>query len=308
MMFLVLVHLVEVGSAESGEIADSLGFNRKYISLVLCRCFRRGFVSRTPYRRGRKRGYIYRCTEKGAKWISHKFSSKETAGVPPKPEKETAKVPVPVFVAVRPKSLFDEPLRFLMNSYSLWMTQDALLRKSSASAVRRMAMLKMCTDAREESEAWFLLDMSENKRRMKNEKQLLAEVAKEYQELFSDSLRLYAPTRAASTGAAVSQRRTLLKARLKAGMTGPESGIKEISSWQESSKTEAAKKEPLPKVSSENSDLDRWWNNLPTVPLELPESLFPRNNPNMLQAALDAGFPACASRKNPRNFAIGRLI
>lgn len=285
-MLIVLAHFAEVGSAESGEIADKLRFNRKYVSLVLCRCFRRGFVSRTAYRRGRERGYVYKLTEKGAQWILRKSSSKETVPVvPPKPEKEFVKVPVPVIVYERPKSLFDESLLgFLRDSYNLRMTQDALRARS-------ISALEMCVDRRqEESEAWFLLDMSEKKSGKKDE-ELLAKVAKGYQKLFSDLLRSLAPTRARSTGAAVSQSSLLLRARLEAGRTGPESGIRDISSWQESSKTEGAKKEPLPNVSSENSDLDRWWNNLPTVPSKLPKSLFPGNTPNILQCALDTGFP-----------------
>jgi DNA-binding MarR family transcriptional regulator len=300
MMLIVLVHLAEVGSAESGEVADSLGFNRKYISVVLSRCSRRRFVSRTAYRRGRERGYIYKLNEKGAQWILHKSSPKETVpDVRPKPEKEFVKVLVPVIVE-RPKSLFDEPLfRLLMDSYNLRMTQDGLQSKSCGPTVPSMYALKMRAERRqEESEAGFLLYMSEKKRRMEDE-ELLAKVAKGHQECFNDLLRFVVSTRARSTGAVVSERGRLLRARLEAGMTGPKSGIREISSWPESSKAEVAKKEPVPNVSSEDSDLNQWWNSLPTVPLKLPRSLFPGNNPNVLQAAVDAGFPAAASTKKP---------
>jgi DNA-binding PadR family transcriptional regulator len=272
MMLLVLVHLAGVGSAESGEVAVRLRLNRKYVSLVLCRCKRRGFVSRTAYRRGRERGYIYELTEKGAQWILRKSSSKETVPVPPKPEKEFVKVPVPVIVYEQPKSQFDELLGSLKDLHILRTTQAA------HDTVPPMSELEMRTLRRqEESEAGFLLYMSEEERRMKDE-ELLAEVVKGYQERFSDLLRFLK-----STGAAVSQRSPLLGARLEAGMTGPESGIGEVSSRQESSKAEVAKEKPVPDVSSDDIELNRWWNNLPTVTFKPPKSLFHGSIPNILQ-------------------------
>lgn len=43
---------------------------------MLTRCYRRGFVSRQPYKQGRGHGYVYRLTNKGAEWILYKFSQK----------------------------------------------------------------------------------------------------------------------------------------------------------------------------------------------------------------------------------------
>jgi len=77
-MFLVLADLVESGLAKSGEVAASLkskhGLNvsPKYASLALGRCYRRGFVSREPYKLGRVRGFIYELADKGAKWMLYK--------------------------------------------------------------------------------------------------------------------------------------------------------------------------------------------------------------------------------------------
>lgn len=79
-MFLILVYLAESGPAKSGEIAEglkSLRISREYASLVLTRCYRRRFVSRCPYKRGRERGYVYQLSDKGAEWLVYKASHKK---------------------------------------------------------------------------------------------------------------------------------------------------------------------------------------------------------------------------------------
>lgn len=84
-MYLVLVYLAELGRAESGEVAEglrSLRISRKYASLVLTRCYRRRFVSRRPYKRGRERGYVYQLSDKGAEWLQYKASHKKDPDVP----------------------------------------------------------------------------------------------------------------------------------------------------------------------------------------------------------------------------------
>jgi len=79
-MFLVLTYLVEHRPAKSGEVAEGLGFiSPKYASLVLTRCYRRGFVSRQPYKRGRERGYAYELTDKGTEWILYKVDQRGKA-------------------------------------------------------------------------------------------------------------------------------------------------------------------------------------------------------------------------------------
>jgi len=78
-MSLVLVYLAESGPAKSGEVAEglkSLRISCKYASLVLTRCYRRRFVSRRPYKRGRERGYVYQLSDKGAEWLLYKASQK----------------------------------------------------------------------------------------------------------------------------------------------------------------------------------------------------------------------------------------
>jgi len=74
-MLLVLACLSESRSATSGEVAETHSFiSREYVSMVLTRCYRRGFVSRRPYKRGRVRGYVYELTNKGAEWVFYKNS------------------------------------------------------------------------------------------------------------------------------------------------------------------------------------------------------------------------------------------
>ncbi|UCC58363.1 MAG: hypothetical protein JSW14_00050 [Candidatus Bathyarchaeum sp.] len=76
-MTLVLAHLAESGSTVSGEVAESLGISPKHAGMTLLRCYRCGFVSRQPYRRGRVRGYIYELTNKGAEWMLYKASQRK---------------------------------------------------------------------------------------------------------------------------------------------------------------------------------------------------------------------------------------
>lgn len=80
LIILVLMYLSESGPAPSGEVAESLKFSRKHASALLSRCFRRGFVSRRPYNRGRVRGYIYELAEKGVRWVLYKTSQKSNVG------------------------------------------------------------------------------------------------------------------------------------------------------------------------------------------------------------------------------------
>lgn len=274
MIFLVLVHLAEVRSAESGEVAGRLGFNRRYVSVVLCRCFRRGFVSRKPYKRGRERGYVYGLTGKGAQWILHRSSIKETvsAVAPPKPEKKSAKVPV-LIMYERPKSQFDELLGPLKDAYILRTSRSVHATVPPMSTLEMLALKRL-----EESETAFLRYMSELKGRTKYE-EVLAEVVKGYKESLCYLLRFLASTGAWTrpAGTTVSQISPQLGPRLKAGIAGPESGIRELSSGQESSGAEVAKEELAPDVSSDDIALNRWWNNLPTVHFELPKSYFPGN-------------------------------
>lgn len=75
-MFLVLTYLAESGPTKSGEVAERLKISCKYASLVLTRCYRRRFVSRRPYKRGRERGYVYQLSDKGAEWLLYKASHK----------------------------------------------------------------------------------------------------------------------------------------------------------------------------------------------------------------------------------------
>jgi len=75
-MMFVLAYLAESGSAESGEVAESLNLKAKHASMVLLRSRRRGFTSRQPYKRGRAHGYVYQLTEEGAKWLLYKASQK----------------------------------------------------------------------------------------------------------------------------------------------------------------------------------------------------------------------------------------
>jgi len=77
-MLLVLAFLAESGPAESRKVAEAHTFlSPKYVSLVLTRCYRRGFVSRRPFKRGRVRGYVNELTDEGAEWIMYKASGKE---------------------------------------------------------------------------------------------------------------------------------------------------------------------------------------------------------------------------------------
>ena len=78
-MFLVLTYLAESGPTKSGEVAERLKISCKYASLVLTRCYRRRFVSRRPYKRGRERGYVYQLSDKGAEWLLYKASHKKEA-------------------------------------------------------------------------------------------------------------------------------------------------------------------------------------------------------------------------------------
>ena len=74
-MFLILAHLAECRLATSRDVTQQLSFiSPKYASLALTRCYRRGFVSRQPYKRGREHGYIYKLTNKGAEWVLYKHS------------------------------------------------------------------------------------------------------------------------------------------------------------------------------------------------------------------------------------------
>jgi hypothetical protein len=111
-MFLILFYLAEAKSGESREIADELGvFNAKYMSVLLGRCWRRGLVTRTPYQRGKERGYTYFLSEKGAKWILHRVSKKKQPSVPEPVSKVVVKeVPVVVYRDAQPKrkSLIEE--------------------------------------------------------------------------------------------------------------------------------------------------------------------------------------------------------
>jgi DNA-binding MarR family transcriptional regulator len=100
-MLLVLVHLVEVGSGESREIAETLKINPKYVSVLLGRCKRRGFVEREPYKRGRERGFVYRLSEKGAEWLLHKASVKKPE-LPVPPEPQTKVILKPVLIGLQP--------------------------------------------------------------------------------------------------------------------------------------------------------------------------------------------------------------
>ena len=83
MMLLVLCRVCELKRATSREVADSVGLGGvKYVSLVLSRCKRRGYVDREPYGCGREHGYVYWLTDKGAEWLLKKADSKkETSGV-----------------------------------------------------------------------------------------------------------------------------------------------------------------------------------------------------------------------------------
>lgn len=75
-----MAYLAESGRAESGEVAEALrSFSRKSASMVFLRCFRRGFVSREAFKRGRVRRYIYELTDKGAKWLLYKASQMRDA-------------------------------------------------------------------------------------------------------------------------------------------------------------------------------------------------------------------------------------
>lgn len=104
-MLLVLVYLAEAKSGESREIADKLRVSPKRVSVLLGRCLGRGLVTRTPYKRGRERGYTYALSEKGAQWILHRVSKKEKQLSSPVPEPEAAPklVPVVVYRDARPE-------------------------------------------------------------------------------------------------------------------------------------------------------------------------------------------------------------
>lgn len=77
MILLVLCRVCELKRATSREVADSAGLcDVKYVSLVLTRCMRRGFVDRKPYSCGREHGYVYWLTNKGAEWVLRKADSR----------------------------------------------------------------------------------------------------------------------------------------------------------------------------------------------------------------------------------------
>ena len=79
-MLLVLASLAQSGPAKSGEIAEALSFiSRGYASLILRRCYLRGFASREPYKCGSERGFIYELASKGADWIFYKSRQWEHA-------------------------------------------------------------------------------------------------------------------------------------------------------------------------------------------------------------------------------------
>ena len=69
------------GPATSGDFArahdESLEISRKHASTLFSRCYRRGFVSRQPYKSGRVRGFVYQLTNRGAKWMFYKSSQSE---------------------------------------------------------------------------------------------------------------------------------------------------------------------------------------------------------------------------------------
>jgi len=74
-MIEVLGCLAEVDSGETAEIAERVNRSRDYVSLLLGRCWKRGFVKRTAYKRGRVRGFTYKLSERGAGWLSYKASA-----------------------------------------------------------------------------------------------------------------------------------------------------------------------------------------------------------------------------------------
>jgi len=105
---LVLGCLLESGSCESGEISASLGFlDQKHVSMILLRCFRRGLVSRRPFKRGRVRGHVYEMTEKGAQWLLHKAQKPTTRPVTQPEPKTQRKEPPMVIVATKQRDYPD---------------------------------------------------------------------------------------------------------------------------------------------------------------------------------------------------------
>lgn len=78
-MIEVLDCLAEVDSGGTAEIAERVNRSRDYVSLLLGRCWKRGFVKRTAYKRGRVRGFTYKLSERGADWLSYKASAESEA-------------------------------------------------------------------------------------------------------------------------------------------------------------------------------------------------------------------------------------
>ena len=78
-MIEVLDCLAEMGSGETAEIAERVDRSRDYVSLLLGRCKKRGFVEREPYKRGRVRGFTYKLSERGEGWLSYKALAEREA-------------------------------------------------------------------------------------------------------------------------------------------------------------------------------------------------------------------------------------
>lgn len=77
---LVLYYVSESGSAASKEVAEGLGISPKHAGMTLLRCFRRGFLSRQPYKRRRARSYVYEITDRGVEWLEYKASHRRDQG------------------------------------------------------------------------------------------------------------------------------------------------------------------------------------------------------------------------------------
>ena len=239
-MLLVLSSLAE-GSAESGEVAVRLGFNRKHVSVVLSRCFRRGLVEREPYRRGRERGFVYGLSEKGAEWIWRKASRKAAPVERSRPEEAEVPEAVPVAPSQTRSSAPTGPDYALVRDLALTgMLQVAtsLPRPPQSDAMRRMATFLCARQGQSEGSA-FLLNEEEKKKGMEA-KEALMEVSRGYHELVRMFLRFLAPTgkskppRHSEYGRILGRYETLVSVSSKLGeMTRPILSLPPQSSWQE---------------------------------------------------------------------------
>lgn len=192
-MALVLGYLAESGSVKSGEVAERLGLKLKHASMVLLRCFRRGFASRRRYKRGKVHGYVYQLTDKGAEWLLYKASQNKNANLHNR--KSIMEVSCPPNPAVshqiakpKPQYSFERQIKDLVWDYAI--AKHAFQNVPSQENPKSNIIVSKC----DSEMSVFLLNKKERNKRI-NCEGLLKETLAVNQELIRIIIRLLAEHR-----------------------------------------------------------------------------------------------------------------